>query len=227
MSGTPEKRFRWWMSCSCCSWLVCVSSYEVTKVTKVEFLTLMRFPMEWLSWNLYPDELFEGQFGLYEPGHERGSEHDRNGAFHWWLNRDADMDTLWKLLSLTKLDPDQLMAQDARRYILRALSRKEKLGANSALNRLESRSGSVDLRVTSICEPGDFVSDVVSYEESGASVFFAPPAVVAEVRDAYPYAISTADVGTAHFTLVLALIGPKKGAEKSVRVDWGALLERE
>ncbi|BDU20397.1 hypothetical protein DYGSA30_18540 [Dyella sp. GSA-30] len=196
-------------------------------MTKAEFLTLMRFPMEWLSWNLYPDELFEGQFGLYEPGHERGSEHDRNGAFHWWLNRDPDTDTLWKLLSLTKLDPDQLMAQDARRYILRALSRKEKLDASSALNRLESRSGSVDLQVTSICEPGDLVSGVVPYEESGASVFSAPPAIVAEARDAYPYAISITDVGTACFTLVLALISPRKGAEVSVCVDWEALLELE
>jgi len=74
---------------------------------------------------------------------------------------------------------------------------------------------------------GDFVSGVVPYEESGASVFSVPPAVVAEVRDAYPYAISIADVGTDHFTLVLALIGPKKGVEKSVCVDWDALLERE
>jgi hypothetical protein len=37
-------------------------------VTKAEFLTLMRFPVKWLSWNLYPEELFEADLG-----------HPRNG----------------------------------------------------------------------------------------------------------------------------------------------------
>jgi REP element-mobilizing transposase RayT len=47
----------------------------------------------------------------------------------------------------------------------------------------------------------------------------------------YAYAVMSNHVHVvlhaAHFTLMLALIGPKKGAEKSVRVDWDALLERE
>ena len=88
---------------------------------KADFLSLMKFPPEWEEWGLYPDELFLEQWALYRPGDEAGSEHDRNGAFHWWLKRKPDMDVLEKLLLLSHLDGDQLMAADARRYIDQAI----------------------------------------------------------------------------------------------------------
>ena len=52
-------------------------------MTKDQFLSLMGFPKEWDVWGMYPDELFEAQLSLYQPGDEQGAEHDRNGAFHW------------------------------------------------------------------------------------------------------------------------------------------------
>lgn len=86
-------------------------------MTKEEFLQLMRFPAEWLSMGMYPDELFQRQLSGYEPCHEEGSEHDRNGAFHWWLKRNPTTDELEKLLRLAALDPDPLLGNDVRRYI--------------------------------------------------------------------------------------------------------------
>ena len=88
-------------------------------LNKLEFLRLMKYPPEWLEWDMYPDELFEHQILGYEEGNENGSEHDRNGAFHWWLRRDLMTDQLRKLVLLTFRDPDQLMAADAREYIAR------------------------------------------------------------------------------------------------------------
>lgn len=90
------------------------------KMTRAEFLKLMRFPKEWDTWGMYPDELFQAQVQLYKPGDERGAEHDRNGAFHWWLKRDPSKEQLLNLARLTGLDDDQLMAEDVRRYIRKA-----------------------------------------------------------------------------------------------------------
>lgn len=87
---------------------------------KEEFVKLMNYPKEWLDWGMYPDELFEGQVALYKPGDERGSEHDRNGAFHWWLKRSPTKEQLKKLVALTFLDPDSLMGEDVRTYIEKA-----------------------------------------------------------------------------------------------------------
>ena len=86
-------------------------------MTKVEFLKLMNYPAEWLEWNMYPDELWEKQFQMYQEGDERGSEHDRNGAFHWWLRQNIASDQLKKLILLTLQDPDPIMAEDVRRHI--------------------------------------------------------------------------------------------------------------
>jgi hypothetical protein len=91
-------------------------------VNKTDFLRLMRFPPEWESWGLYPDELFIGQLSLYRPGDEAGSEHDRNGAFHWWLKRSPSKDVLVKLLLLADKDRDPLMAADVRQRIIRAMA---------------------------------------------------------------------------------------------------------
>jgi len=89
-------------------------------MNKTEFLLLMKFPIEWELWGLYPDELFEAQLALYCVGDEAGSEHDRNGAFHWWLKRGPSLDILDKLALLADKDPDQVMAKDVRKYILQA-----------------------------------------------------------------------------------------------------------
>jgi hypothetical protein len=84
---------------------------------KHEFLGLMKFPMEWESLGMYPEDLFASQVGRYKPGHEEGSEHDRNGAFHWWLRQDPSRDQLERLLRLTFLDPDTALGEDVRTYI--------------------------------------------------------------------------------------------------------------
>lgn len=81
---------------------------------KSDFLKLMAYPTEWEQWNMYPDELFERQLSRYEPGHEQGAEHDRNGAFHWWIKKRPTKDQLRKLIKLTYLDPDRPMAEDVR-----------------------------------------------------------------------------------------------------------------
>ncbi|MBT2116106.1 hypothetical protein KK141_01060 [Dyella sp. LX-66] len=81
----------------------------------------MKFPPEWEEWGLYPDELFLEQWALYRSGDEAGSEHDRNGAFHWWLRQKPGLEILEKLLVLTELDRDPVMALDVRRYVEKAV----------------------------------------------------------------------------------------------------------
>jgi hypothetical protein len=107
-------------------------------MNKSEFLSLMAYPAEWLEWNMYPDELLEKQLHMYREGDERGAEHDRNGAFHWWLKQRITADQLKKLVLLTFKDPDPIMAQDVRKHIegrndlpqdVRALLRAEKTDA--------------------------------------------------------------------------------------------------
>jgi hypothetical protein len=93
-------------------------------MTKIEFMTLMRFPAEWDVSRMYPDELFAIQLAHYEPGHEQGSEHHRNGAFHWWLKQGPTADQLQALRRLAQLDPDSLMGQDVLRYIDQAIALK-------------------------------------------------------------------------------------------------------
>ena len=100
-----------------------ICGYRRTDMNKEEFLRLMSFPMEWESWGLYPNELFEAQLGMYRPGDERGSEHDRNGAFHWWLKRSPSKVVLEKLLLLADKDSDPVMAADIRQHITRALDK--------------------------------------------------------------------------------------------------------
>lgn len=88
-------------------------------MNKEQFLTLMKFPQQWAEWDMYPDELANIQLAGYEPGNENGSEHDRNGAFHWWLKREPGKETLIKLVKLSYLDPDQMLGDDVRKYILK------------------------------------------------------------------------------------------------------------
>jgi hypothetical protein len=89
-------------------------------MTKIDFMKLMSFPEAWDSMGMYPDELFEGQLSGYQPGDEDASEHDRNGAFHWWLRRNPTRDRLERLLKLSVLDPDAHLGADVRRYIRKA-----------------------------------------------------------------------------------------------------------
>ncbi|HCL5274750.1 TPA: hypothetical protein N2G37_002352 [Salmonella enterica] len=89
-------------------------------MNKDEFLKKMNFPIEWETYDMYPDELYFLQMTNYQEGDEQGSEHDRNGAFHWWLKRDPTKKQLALLIKLTHLDPDQLMANDVQRYIRQA-----------------------------------------------------------------------------------------------------------
>jgi len=77
----------------------------------------MRFPIEWDTLGMYPQELAKLQIELYEPGHEQGSEHDRNGAFHWWLRQGPARRQVENLRRLAELDPDRLLGQDMLRYL--------------------------------------------------------------------------------------------------------------
>lgn len=87
---------------------------------KEHFLMKMHFPIEWITFNLYSDELFTSQIELYRKDNdEESSEHYRNGAFHWWLRRNPNKDILIKLIHLTFLDLEQLMADDVRSYIIK------------------------------------------------------------------------------------------------------------
>jgi hypothetical protein len=91
-------------------------------VTKKEFLALMRFPVEWDTLGMYPDDLFSWQISGYAPGHEQGAEHDRNGAFHWWLRRHPSKAQLLNLVRLAALDPDDALGNDVRQYFYAAKS---------------------------------------------------------------------------------------------------------
>ena len=86
-------------------------------MTKSEFLHLMRFPLEWDTLGMYPQELFELQISRYEPGHEDGAEHDRNGAFHWWLRKGPSTRQVEILRRLASFDPDPLLGEDMLRYL--------------------------------------------------------------------------------------------------------------
>jgi hypothetical protein len=81
------------------------------------YLRLMQFPPEWLSWQMLPVEFLAAQASNYEPGHEDASEHDRHGVFQWWLRQQPEISVLIKLVNLSWLDPDQLMAGYVRQCI--------------------------------------------------------------------------------------------------------------
>ena len=83
-------------------------------MTHREWLALMKFPREWTEWGLLPDALIAIQLSGYRPGHEEASEHNRHGAFQWWLRQNPPKSVLLKLARLTWLDPDPLMAQYVR-----------------------------------------------------------------------------------------------------------------
>jgi hypothetical protein len=86
-------------------------------MTHTEWLDLMQFPPEWAAWQLIPSELAAAQLAGFEPGHEEASEHDRHGAFQWWLKRQPRPEVLVQLAQLSWLDPDPLMAKYVRECI--------------------------------------------------------------------------------------------------------------
>ncbi len=98
-------------------------------MNKAEFMQLMSIPKEWDEYGMYPEELFAAQIGHFDPSHIQGSEHDRNGMFHWWLKRQPSKEELLKLVALSHLDPDQLMAGDVRLYIARAKNADDEVKA--------------------------------------------------------------------------------------------------
>ncbi len=79
-------------------------------VTREELICLMRYPKEWVEWEMLPGEFVDAQIATYEPGNENASEHFRNGAFHYWLKRNPSKEILIKLVKLSFLDPDVPMA---------------------------------------------------------------------------------------------------------------------
>jgi hypothetical protein len=88
---------------------------------KAQFLKGYGFPPEWEAWDLYPDELFEGQLAATDDDEEpHPDEHLRYGAFCWWVRRHRDLseETLIQLCRLAALDPDPPMAGAAVHDIL-------------------------------------------------------------------------------------------------------------
>ncbi len=69
---------------------------------------------------MYPEKLAAIQISKYQPGHEAASEHDRCGAFHWWLKQEPTEQQLINLMKLAHLDPEPLMGADVRTYIVKA-----------------------------------------------------------------------------------------------------------
>lgn len=92
-----------------------------------DYIALMKFPKEWVAFDMLPQELVSQLMALYEPGHECASEHDRNGVFHWWLKKQPEKPVLEKLALLTFLDPDQIMAEDVRRYMAQSFHADEEI----------------------------------------------------------------------------------------------------
>ncbi len=97
-------------------------------MTHSDWLKLMQFPPEWTAWNLIPSELATMQLSGYEPGHEGASEHDRHGAFQWWLKQHPRPEVLVQLARLSWLDPDQPMAQYVRECIAKQSGKNAEVG---------------------------------------------------------------------------------------------------
>jgi hypothetical protein len=90
---------------------------EIPKLTKEKLARLLHFPKEWLAWKMYPDEIFLAHRKLFQPGNESDSENERNETFHYWLSRELTEDQLIKLVKLSLLDPDPMMAENTQAHI--------------------------------------------------------------------------------------------------------------
>lgn len=93
------------------------------KVVDIDgYLSVAGFHERWREYGLLPAELIDQLRATFQPGMEEASEHDRNGVFHWWLKRNPSKDVLMKLVELSFLDDDQIMAVDVRAHIARCSS---------------------------------------------------------------------------------------------------------
>lgn len=70
---------------------------------------------------MFPKELFEMQVADLDAISNGGGEHYRYGAFQWWITRVPSQDQVCKLIALTFLDADQVMAAAARMDMLEKL----------------------------------------------------------------------------------------------------------
>ena len=86
-------------------------------MNKKYFLKLMKFPNEWLLWNMYPKDLADFQIKEYRKEHINSSEHTRFGAFNWWIVHAKKTEEIAKLIELSYLDSDQGMASHVRERI--------------------------------------------------------------------------------------------------------------
>lgn len=84
-------------------------------MTKNAFITLMQYPREWVEWDMLPDELIDAQMAAYRRGAERASERYRIGAFAFWLRTGPSKAILLRLIRLSYLDPEPLMAYCLRK----------------------------------------------------------------------------------------------------------------
>jgi len=90
---------------------------EIPRFTKNKLAEILHFPKEWLAWKMYPDKMFLAHRKQFQPGNESDSENERNETFHHWLSRELTEDQFTKLIKLSFLDPDPLMAENIRDHI--------------------------------------------------------------------------------------------------------------
>ena len=90
---------------------------EIPSFTKNRLAEILEFPTEWLEWDMYPEELFLEHRKKFMPGNESDAENERNEVFHYWLSRELTEDQLLRLVKLSQLDPDLLMAEDIQNHI--------------------------------------------------------------------------------------------------------------
>ena len=90
-------------------------------MTRDEYLSVMQFPADWIGLGMVPpDEWLSRAIESYDPGHEQSPEHDRYGAFQYWLKRGPSKEQLQALVRLSFADPDSAMAGQVREEIARA-----------------------------------------------------------------------------------------------------------
>lgn len=104
-------------------------------MTKKELIKLIQYPREWVEWAMLPDELIAEQLAKYKPGSV--AQHYRIAAFHFWLRREPSKDILLKLIRLSYVDPDPLMAYCLRKdHIAKAENADEEVARALRQNRI-------------------------------------------------------------------------------------------
>lgn len=90
---------------------------EIPRFTKNKLAEVLHFPKEWLKWKMYPESIFFDHRKRFQPGNESDSENERSETFHHWLSRELTEDQLLKLVKLSQLDPDPMMAENIQAHI--------------------------------------------------------------------------------------------------------------